>query len=216
MRDADKRGSLLGLLTTTLPADDAGRAFRLLGLALTDLRHCRAWGEVGIAGGSLHVEVAPAGVRSARSWLVHAHAVVEIRVAAAQVDALAILPPGSWDDRWTRALFGGLVFYLALGPAVAALRDSWTRIVRERSGQLLTGRLDLRPVIDGGGWVENRFRAGEVLSPLARYTAKRRRGDLLAYTPEQLGALALFYRARPRLARGAFGTWRGTSGRASD
>lgn len=202
LRGVFQRGSMLGFLTVTVPADDLARGFDVLGGALTDLLRSRAWSKAGIVGGTVHVELKPASATAGRSWLVHAHAVVEVAISP-EVAASAGFAFDDTGDGWFAALFGPLIFHMQID--FESLRSTWDRLVRKHSKTLLVGRLDLRAAQPE--WTE--LRSSAVVSRLARYVTKRCRGELATYTADQLAALAVFHRqGRPRLARGSFGCWR--------
>lgn len=192
LRRCVESGSLLGHLTVTVPVDDVAYGFRTLGECISELRESAAWAFSGIVGGVIHLEVVPCGPASARSFLVHAHVIVEVGMPDHDRHS------GSAAD-WTPMLFGLLPFD---GSIVSdALAFAWTVALGRRHlrGDLLLEHRD--------PWWEPDERHG-TRSRLAMYVSKRCRSELLAYAPEQLAHMAVFYMTgRRRFARGMFGSW---------
>lgn len=185
----------MALVTATVPCDSPAVGQRVLISSFADLRRTAGWRRV-VAGGAAFVQVVPAAARGARSWNVHLHALIEVRIDA------PVIPGVDWTDPWSRRLFGGqqLLFpWLVASAGLSA--DAWRRLVQKHSRSLLTGNLHV--LLVEGLW---RSRAGPCTSRIAQYVTRRKRSELLAFNDDQIVEVVSFLRRR-RLAS-FFGAWR--------
>jgi hypothetical protein len=186
---------LVALVTATVPCDSPAVGQRVLISSFADLRRTAGWRRV-VAGGAAFVQVVPAAARGARSWNVHLHALVEVRIDA------TVIPDVDWMDPWSRQLFGGqqLLFpWLVASAGLSA--DGWRRLVQKHSRSLLTGNLHV--LLVEGLWPSG---AGPGVSRVAQYVTRRKRFELLDYNDDQIVEVVSFLRRR-RLAS-FFGAWR--------